>query len=758
MHRAQSDILLLGGDLFHENRPSRQCMVKTMKMFRRHVFGDRPVQVEPTLVKTANDETGKSGSVNWQNEDMNIGLPVLIIHGNHDDPAGQGNYSALDELSTAGLVNYFGKQTDVQNVVVRPIILTKGTCKLAIYGIGNIKDERLHEVRPRLLFARPHHSCIDISQSLLSGWLQSFKKEKVHFEVPSPKEDYFHILVIHQNRAQKGAKNYIPTEMLPDFLNFVIWGHEHECLIKPEEVNLKDGKTAHLTQPGSTVQTSLIAVEAERKHMAYMDIQLMPNPSNDAHYRYRFRPVEHRSTRPFIYEEIVLANETKPNGQPAVKADEESVKKFLEKKVKDMIRRSEEEYSDRPEYIAKPLIRLKVEHTGFPLIAPRRFGELFAGDDPANWGAANPFELLHFWRRVREGTKKPRSQMGNDEDGAGMGLDRDDILEAPEIEDLVREELEKNSVNLEVLLKNDLFNAVNHFVDKEVSGAIKDMVTDQLKGVQEYFGKHAQSGGEIANVGDADLMEKVRKLLEDRQKQDPPSHGKASSRSGGAPENASGAGGSSLADSLPPRGSIGDGRMIDSDDDGPSQASLNMPAATAAGRGRGGRGRGSATAGRGSNKGMTTGTGKHQALLPFVGSQGTSASSNGVTATKKTVKKGVPKKSKRGERSEDESDDFGGDDYSSDDSGAQGAAVAKARPTAQAKARKTAVSSQQSSSAPSPAANADGSGVKRASRRAVAAHADAPARKRRRAGDSSDDEGDEPAAPSNGAARSAWGM
>jgi len=30
--------------------------------------------------------------------------------------------------------------------------------------------------------------------------LQSFKKGKVRFEHPSPKEDYFHILVIHQNR------------------------------------------------------------------------------------------------------------------------------------------------------------------------------------------------------------------------------------------------------------------------------------------------------------------------------------------------------------------------------------------------------------------------------------------------------------------------------------------------------------------------------------------------------------------------------
>ena len=124
-----------------------------------------------------------------------------------------------------------------------------------------------------------------------------------------------------QARAQKGVKNYIPTELLPDFLNFIIWGHEHECRIRPEEAtlslclapyrdlapfalrsysqapmppsphgnlcarvlgvpfflmcdicdvgpwNAEDGKTAHLTQPGSTVQTSLIAVEAEPKHM-----------------------------------------------------------------------------------------------------------------------------------------------------------------------------------------------------------------------------------------------------------------------------------------------------------------------------------------------------------------------------------------------------------------------------------------------------------------------------------------------------------
>lgn len=48
-------------------------------------------------------------SVNYENENLNIGLPVFTIHGNHDDPSGEGNLSAVDVLSSCGLVNYFGK-------------------------------------------------------------------------------------------------------------------------------------------------------------------------------------------------------------------------------------------------------------------------------------------------------------------------------------------------------------------------------------------------------------------------------------------------------------------------------------------------------------------------------------------------------------------------------------------------------------------------------------------------------------------------
>ena len=47
--------------------------------------------------------------VNFENANFNVGLPVFTIHGNHDDPAGADNLSAVDVLSTCNLVNYFGK-------------------------------------------------------------------------------------------------------------------------------------------------------------------------------------------------------------------------------------------------------------------------------------------------------------------------------------------------------------------------------------------------------------------------------------------------------------------------------------------------------------------------------------------------------------------------------------------------------------------------------------------------------------------------
>lgn len=40
------DMILLAGDLFHENRPSRKSMYNVMRSIRMNCFGDKPCELE----------------------------------------------------------------------------------------------------------------------------------------------------------------------------------------------------------------------------------------------------------------------------------------------------------------------------------------------------------------------------------------------------------------------------------------------------------------------------------------------------------------------------------------------------------------------------------------------------------------------------------------------------------------------------------------------------------------------------------------
>lgn len=63
-------------------------------------------------------------------------------------------------------------------------------------------------------------------------------------------------------RSKHGATNYIPEQFLDDFLDLVVWGHEHECKIAPVR---NEQQLFYVTQPGSSVITSLSPGEAVKK-------------------------------------------------------------------------------------------------------------------------------------------------------------------------------------------------------------------------------------------------------------------------------------------------------------------------------------------------------------------------------------------------------------------------------------------------------------------------------------------------------------
>ena len=152
-----------------------------------------------------------NGDANYLNVNHQIKMPIFSIHGNHDSPIGLDLLSSLDQLSENSYVNYFGKVPDIQSTTVEPVVLSKGSTKIAIYGIGWINDSRLNLLlrRGQIRFLRP-----------------LTEDEKID-------ENVFNILVMHQNRY-KGMHEFstdgsISDDQIPDFIDFVVWGHEHEC-------------------------------------------------------------------------------------------------------------------------------------------------------------------------------------------------------------------------------------------------------------------------------------------------------------------------------------------------------------------------------------------------------------------------------------------------------------------------------------------------------------------------------------------------
>lgn len=82
------DMVLLAGDLFHENKPSRRSMYEVMRTLRINCLGDKPCELEVLGDQSVATEDTAVMHINYEDEDINVAIPVFSIHGNHDDPAG----------------------------------------------------------------------------------------------------------------------------------------------------------------------------------------------------------------------------------------------------------------------------------------------------------------------------------------------------------------------------------------------------------------------------------------------------------------------------------------------------------------------------------------------------------------------------------------------------------------------------------------------------------------------------------------------
>lgn len=180
----------------------------------------------------------------------------------------------MDILSTSGLLNYFGRWDDLTEVNINPILIKKGSTQIALFGLSHIHDNRLARL---------------------------FMDTKVTMNKPNELSgDWFNLLVLHQNRVDRGPKNYIPEKVLPEFIDFVLWGHEHDCRVVPEE---NPTKGFFVSQPGSSVATSLSEGESIDKHIAVLYVC---RGENQEKHLFKCEPIPLQTVRPFVFKQINL--------------------------------------------------------------------------------------------------------------------------------------------------------------------------------------------------------------------------------------------------------------------------------------------------------------------------------------------------------------------------------------------------------------------------------------------------------------------
>ncbi|KAK7112168.1 double-strand break repair protein MRE11-like [Littorina saxatilis] len=433
------DLVLLGGDLFHENKPSRRMMHGCLSLLRKYCMGDRPVQFEFLSDESVNFEHCQFPTLNYEDQNFNISIPVFSIHGNHDDPTGVGNLCSLDLIHSAGLINYFGKTTSLEKIRVSPLLMQKGTTKLALYGLGSLKDERLHRL---------------------------FLKKNVSMLRPREnQDDWFNLLTLHQNRAKHSDTNFIPEQFLDDFLDLIFWGHEHECRIVPEWNGMQN---FYITQPGSSIATSLNEGETKQKHIGLLQIK-----GKD----FKVTPIPLTTVRQFYLEDVVLADTTLNPNDPNVGR---KIEAFCREKVEALLEKAESEHSGSRKQPKEPLIRLRVDYTGFDTFSINRFGRQFMNR------VANPDQMILFNQRRKLGTK---NKQDTDEDLELLASIRPQSLDTARVEDMVKDYFSKADSNhqLQVLTEKGMSEAVKEYVVKEEREAISELVKYQLQKTQKYL-------------------------------------------------------------------------------------------------------------------------------------------------------------------------------------------------------------------------------------------------------------------------------
>ena len=409
---------------------------------------------------------------------------------------------------------------------VSPVLLQKGDTKLALFGLGYLRDARLYRM---------------LNTPGEVTWQRPVEDES----------SWFNLLFIHQNRVARKQKNFVSEGMLPTFLDFVVWGHEHACKVEPQPSG-EGGGNFMVSQPGSSCVVSLSEDEAIPKAVLLLDLK---------EQMYRATPVPLTTCRPFVFRNIALQDQEALKGRSD---DQEAVFAFLQRAVNDAIatathggagsggapataqqqQQQQQQGADGEVDTRRlPLIRLRVDHSGgFPTVPLQRVGASFVQR------VANPWDLLQFHKAAAKrgaGARRAAAAGGDDVAHAGAGaggLDDEDGLEMPELDDFRRIDAlvsEHLPADLHILAEPDMAAALEAFVQQDEKGAIEKAVSAALLESQKRVaakGATAEAGGdkELLKVINQSVAEIKSAKAKEREAKQKATAAKAGARAGGA--------------------------------------------------------------------------------------------------------------------------------------------------------------------------------------------------------------------------------
>lgn len=411
-----------------------------------------------------------------------------------------------DLLAVNNLVNYFGRQDEVDKVDISPILLQKGNTKVALYGLGSLRDERLNRMweRQKVRFCRP---------------ADDDRNENHDDNDDEEDEGFFNIFTLHQNRdLGRGSKNCVQESMIPEWMDLVVWGHEHECLIEFFESVVG---TFRITQPGSSVATSLVPGEAARKKIGILDVKGR---------NFRLHPVPLTQCRTFVTTSLSLREHRTELDPEDPKVDAKITTMLVEEVEllrKNALDRMEEVLVDarkagnnagekdcnlkyklhRPEEV---LVRIRVEHSGFSTINNQRFGAQFVGK------VANPGDILLFHRK-----KDPR--LASTVKRKALQPVPPEELERTDMFDLIKGQLEAPDSKLSFFKETDLSLALDDYVEKGVIQAITELAKESLANKQKILVEKSHQNNDKSMEKESqicDLLDRDSSMAETSMKMD----------------------------------------------------------------------------------------------------------------------------------------------------------------------------------------------------------------------------------------------